>query len=374
MVGTLKFMTFNVRHDHHIDSPTTPFAAPPVREDPFDTNQFAGEQPWSIRKWKIADTILLYSPDIVALQEPVHHQVLDLNALLNDNYAWIGVGRNDGDKAGEFSALFYKKSILSVEEWKTIWLSEEPEVAGSKSWDNVHPRTAIQAVFIKKDEQVKFTVFNAHLDHKGIKSREESAKLILERARAASELGAVILLGDLNSTETDVAYNILTGSLYRDSKGKNDTLANLQTLNQHSASAHSARTGEPVHTAENHITLPTHRVIRPGQILANLRQQKKLEDQQKEAYFQDAYYELMTRLKAEGAPDALSGPYGYRDTFTSFGSGEEFKRAPIRIDFIMSLQSNSLRVKVHQFAVLSNQFDDGLIISDHRPVIANLSW
>lgn len=65
---TLNFMTFNVRHDHHDHSPTLPFAAPPAKEDPFNVNQFAEEQPWSIRKWKIADTILLYSPDVIGLQ------------------------------------------------------------------------------------------------------------------------------------------------------------------------------------------------------------------------------------------------------------------------------------------------------------------
>ncbi|KAI7900033.1 Endonuclease/exonuclease/phosphatase [Cokeromyces recurvatus] len=375
MVGALKFMTFNIRHDHHINSPTTPFAAPPIKENAFDVSQFAEEQPWTIRKWKIADTILLYSPDIVALQEPVHHQLLDLETLLNNEYSWIGVGRNDGDKVGEFSAIFYKKNILTVEKWKTIWLSEEPEIAGSKGWDATHPRIATQAMFLKKDEQVKFTVFNVHLDHKGDISREESSKLLLERAREANEFGAVILLGDLNSTETDPAYRILTGNMYKDAERKNDTLANLQELNQHCASVYSSMTGEPVHTAQNHITLPTHRVIRPGQILANFRKQQQQQQQIEKEYFQDTYYELITRLKSErGTSDALSGPYGFRNTFTSFGVGEEFKRAPIRIDFIMTLQNNSLKFIVHQVAILSNQFDDGLIISDHRPVLAKLSW
>jgi len=68
MAGTINFMTFNVRHDHHGHSDTTAFATPPVRERPLEKEEFGGEQPWSIRKWKIVDTILLYSPDILALQ------------------------------------------------------------------------------------------------------------------------------------------------------------------------------------------------------------------------------------------------------------------------------------------------------------------
>jgi hypothetical protein len=68
MAGTLNFMTLNIRHDHHDHSPTTPFAAPPVKEEPFNASEFGQEQPWSIRKWKVVDTILLYSPDVLALQ------------------------------------------------------------------------------------------------------------------------------------------------------------------------------------------------------------------------------------------------------------------------------------------------------------------
>lgn len=43
------------------------------------------------------------------LKEPVYHQLQDLEALIGDEYEWVGAGRNDGDKQGEFSAIFYKR-------------------------------------------------------------------------------------------------------------------------------------------------------------------------------------------------------------------------------------------------------------------------
>lgn len=198
----------------------------------------------------------------------------------------------------------------------------------------------------------------------------------MNRARAASDLGAVFLLGDLNSTESDPAYLTLTGSKYENLKGSNDTLANLEELNNTCALAFTNKTGIPTSTKEGSINLPTHRVIRPGQILANLKKQKQEQEEQEQAekYFIDAQYALMTRINTKGEPGTLSGPFGFRDTFTSFGSGEEFKRAPIRIDFIMALESNTTKVKVLLVAVLPNQFDDGLIISDHRPVFAKVTW
>ncbi|CEP12264.1 hypothetical protein [Parasitella parasitica] len=375
MAGTITFMTFNVRHDHHDHSPTTFFATPPSKENPVDNKEFEGEQPWSIRKWKIVDTILLYSPDILALQEPVYHQLQDIEALLDDEYKWVGVGRIDGNREGEFSAVFYKNEVLKVKDWKTIWLSEQPDVVGSMSWDARHPRTATQVTFVKND--TVFTVFNTHMDHVGIQSREEGAKLILERAREAGKKGAVVLLGDLNSTEEDPAYLCLTNGKYKEKKGSNDTLANLQELNQVCASAYSEKSGQPVRTQENHITLPTHRVIRPGQILANLKKQEEQRelDKTSQNYFLDAHYELASRLKSKGRPGTLSGPFGYRNTLTSFGEGtQDFDRAPIRIDFIMPLESNQFNVQVRQSAILCNRFDDGLYISDHRPVFAKLSW
>lgn len=42
-------------------------------------------------------------------KEPVYHQLQDIEALLDDEYKWVGVGRKDGDKDGEFSAIFYKR-------------------------------------------------------------------------------------------------------------------------------------------------------------------------------------------------------------------------------------------------------------------------
>ncbi|KAI8989597.1 Endonuclease/exonuclease/phosphatase [Pilobolus umbonatus] len=364
---TLNLMTFNVRHDHHEDSPTTPFAPPPAYENPFDISQFGLEQPWSVRKWKIADSLLLYSPDIIALQEPVYHQILDLEYLLKEEYDWVGAGRTDGQIQGEFSAVFYKRDSVTMETWNTIWFSEQPDVPGSRGWDSKHPRTATEVKFRRNSDRTLFTLYNVHLDHKGTIAREQSAKLLLERARKASEDGAVFLLGDLNSTEVDPAYLILTGNKYQNSKRGNDTLANLQPLNEICSTAY-AKLDETGFDTSNNSLLDECKSIETTKI-------ESTQNVYEQAPFLiDTHYELVTRLNSKDAPGTLSGPYGHRDTFTSFGSGEEFKRAPIRIDFIMTLNDQNHPVQTIRYAVLSNQFDDGLFISDHRPVLAKLSW
>lgn len=241
-----------------------------------------------------------------------------------------------------------------METWNTIWFSERPEIPGSIGWDARHPRTATKVKFRRNNDGTVFTLFNVHLDHKGMKARKESARLLLEKVREAYVDGAVFLLGDLNSTETDPAYLILTGNNYQARKGENDTLANLQQLNDKCASDYACHDSDESIDLHEDSTADT--------------QESNINDQ----FLMDAHYELLTRLQSESG--TLSGPYGYRDTFTSFGSGDEFKRAPIRIDFIMYLQDHRWLIRTLQTAVLSNQFDDGLYISDHRPVLTKLSW
>ena len=60
--------------------------------------------------------------------------------------------------------------------------------------------------------------------------------------------------------------------------------------------------------------------------------------------------------------------YGNRDiTYTSFGEpGEQ----PARIDFLFARDTERLRVL--NFGILANKFDDGVFLSDHRPVVADL--
>jgi hypothetical protein len=71
------------------------------------------------------------------MQEVLHNQLLDLQALLGSTYSHVGVGRDDGKSAGEHSPIFYDNTKFDKVDWKTIWLSKTPDVPGSKDWDAV---------------------------------------------------------------------------------------------------------------------------------------------------------------------------------------------------------------------------------------------
>lgn len=194
--------------------------------------------------------------------------------------------------------------------------------------------------------------------------------MILERVQANQ--GLTVLMGDLNSPEDDPGYQTLTGG---GDKDRNDTMRCLEELNDRLKLDYATKTGEPVRTSGPNatMTLPTHRVMRPGQILQNLRGNNT--DSNTSTTFVDTRYALATRLnKKPGDTHAtMSGPLGDKNTFTSFGPGDpDICNAPRRLDYIMMMKHEN--VTVRRFGVLSNIFDDNLYISDHRPVVAGLEW
>lgn len=167
-----------------------------------------GMNAWPNRKQKVADVIRFHKADLVGVQEAQIGQLEDLEKLLPD-FLWCGVGRTDGKRDGEFSAVLYKKQRFRLLECRTFWLSETPETAGSKAWDAAFPRIVTWARFRDQRSKKAFFHFNTHFDHVGVKARFESAKMIVGRIRNASAGTQSILTGDLNVKEDTEAYKTL---------------------------------------------------------------------------------------------------------------------------------------------------------------------
>ena len=148
-------MTFNVRYDNPDDSLNN----------------------WNYRKDRVANAIRFYDADIVGTQEVLHNQMEDLRQRL-PGYESIGVGREDGKEAGEYSALWYRADRFTAKESGWFWLSETPEVAGSKGWDGACERIATWAKLQDKLTGKELFVMNTHLDHVGVAARREGVKLV----------------------------------------------------------------------------------------------------------------------------------------------------------------------------------------------------
>lgn len=185
---SLTVMTYNIRFDNPGD----------------------GVNAWPNRVGKVAGLIQKYNPDLIGVQEALHHQLQDLIHVLPE-YSMVGVGRDDGKEKGEYSAILYKNARFGLLNNNTFWLSETPEVPGSKSWDAAITRVATWARFYDKETKKEFFFLNTHFDHIGKTARAESAKLIKSKLNELSQQKPLIISGDFNCTAAEITYQEMVG-------------------------------------------------------------------------------------------------------------------------------------------------------------------
>lgn len=310
---------------------------------------FTGEEVWDVRAPRSIAEARYHTRGIagalICLQEVLHMQLVEVLKGLNQRpgsnenvepeWAYVGVGRDDGHRRGEYSPIFYRPSVYHLQYWETVWLSPTP-TEPSKGWDAGSVRILTVAVLLHRQSGKTLLVLNTHLDDRGSTAREKGAQIILatinkylsahqkaqkdpavdklqsglSRPRFTGKVDAVVLAGDLNSQEHQEAYQTLT-----------NPLSPLEDV---------------------------HRLV-PG----------------------------LDR-------------YGNSDTFTGFSSHDEHSR----IDYVLTgprthptekaqedhdheknapvLQHTSGPWEVHGYAVLPNRFDDAVFNSDHRAVVVDL--
>lgn len=169
-----------------------------------------GVNAWPLRKDKVAGLLKFHQADIFGVQEALVLQMNDLKERLPE-YDSFGVGRDDGQEAGEFMTIFFRKERFQKLDAGTFWLSQTPEKPGL-GWDAVCNRTCTWIKFKDKATGKSFYHFNTHFDHRGRVAREESAKLILQKMSEINKSNLPMLLtGDFNSSKEGPAIQkILT--------------------------------------------------------------------------------------------------------------------------------------------------------------------
>jgi endonuclease/exonuclease/phosphatase family metal-dependent hydrolase len=172
-----------------------------------------GINAWPHRKDAVAQIMgSRYQGDIIGLQEVLRHQLDDL-VLRLPGYSWVGVGRDDGRDRGEFSPILYRSDRFRLLATNTFWLSETPQLPGSRSWDAAITRVLTWARFEDLISGERLTVFNTHFDHRGEQARINSAQLVLDQIPAIAADLPYVLTGDLNVPETAEAYAVLAASV-----------------------------------------------------------------------------------------------------------------------------------------------------------------
>jgi endonuclease/exonuclease/phosphatase family metal-dependent hydrolase len=167
---------------------------------------------WTNRKEPLLSQIQFYEPDIFGIQEGLPHQVSYLDSAL-EAYSYIGVGRDDGKWAGEYSAIYFKTADFKLLNQSTFWLSTTPDLP-SLGWDAAIKRICTYALFQRNADGRQFWIFNTHFDHVGVKARENSMELILSKIDSLNKKNLpVVLMGDLNLQPHETPIVLAKGTL-----------------------------------------------------------------------------------------------------------------------------------------------------------------
>ena len=173
----LKIMTFNIR----------------CRVKGDGINIFENRAP------KLLSAIFEELPDIIGFQEVTDYQRDFLRENLSDKYTVLGCGR-EANYRGEAVCIAFLKNLFELVSFDTFWLSDTPEIAGSRYEaldQSIYPRIASHAELVAKELDAPLHFFNTHLDHSGKKAQLHGIRAIIEKISDTN--GNFILTGDFNA-------------------------------------------------------------------------------------------------------------------------------------------------------------------------------
>ena len=91
------------------------------------TAPFPGEEPWEVRRPRLVSELRFnttgHQEAFLCCQEVLKRQLDDVLEGLNSTsveWAYIGVGRDDGVEAGEFAPIFYRPAVFELEKFFTV--------------------------------------------------------------------------------------------------------------------------------------------------------------------------------------------------------------------------------------------------------------
>lgn len=155
-------------------------------------------QCWNVTETRLANLpamVRKYMPDLLGVQEATPRWMSTLRDALPE-YEGVGVGRN-ADLGGEHSAVFFRKDKYDLISSDTKWLSETPDVHGSKLEESSYIRIVTYAILERKSDKKRFMHLNTHLDSWHVSCKQIAVMLELLKEWNA-EMLPILLTGDFN--------------------------------------------------------------------------------------------------------------------------------------------------------------------------------
>jgi len=177
-----------------------------------------GANNWEHRKDVCIQVIESRAPDIICFQEMWAEQYADMSSAF-PGYAAYGI-MDEPVGRRPTNCIFYRSGIYTVISAGGYWLSENPHVAGSKSWKSACVRLANWIRLKDRSTETDFRVVNTHLDHVSQVARENQARLVVEDSSAYPQEYPQILTGDMNCDFGNAAIDTLKAGGWIDTYGR----------------------------------------------------------------------------------------------------------------------------------------------------------
>ena len=170
---------------------------------------------WKSRRDDVFPLLRFHAPDVFCLQEPLHHQVVDLADNFVE-YDYLTAGCGDGELIGQHMTIFYLSNKFELIDSGMFGLSETPEKLGVVGWDAKNPRLALWVKLIQKSTDQTFYVVNTHLDHIGEMARQQSALFLCKNVKEIAGSFPVIVCGDFNANQESQTYKNMIDNGFTD--------------------------------------------------------------------------------------------------------------------------------------------------------------
>ncbi len=168
-----------------------------------------GDRSWNDRRNDCFAHIRRLDLDVFGLQEVTARQRNEIEKNFPD-YDFVGRSRGAKSYKGESVPVYYRKSRFNLEKSGTFWLSETPEVPGSKSWGTAIPRICTYVILKDKKSGKRLCFANTHTDHKSEEAREKGMLLVVKRMKDFGKGAPIVFVGDHNCCETDAPANAVS--------------------------------------------------------------------------------------------------------------------------------------------------------------------
>ena len=159
---------------------------------------------WNNRKEYMIDVIRSYNPDVIMMQEVIYDSYAYCKQQLSDYFAFGFEGPEmdpytEGYHFIGKNVIFLRRDRYEFVSAGCYWLSEDPVIAGSISWETNRARHANWVRVIDRKTGKQLRMIDIHLDHRSQDAKINQAKLLVREAAQYQDDFPQILCGDFNS-------------------------------------------------------------------------------------------------------------------------------------------------------------------------------